>query len=285
MQIDWFTAIAQIVNFLILLALLKHFLFKRIVDAMDRREAKIAGRIDEAQQKQQRADDKEKEFEQKSNELEKRRNKVLSQAREEAHKKKNEMLEGARKDVDEQRGKWLDSLEREREEFLDQLRRRGGSEVLRITERVLDDLAGAELLTAMSDRFVKRLKELPDDQWSHLTGAVQKSGAVAVVSSHEIPDKTRDSIKGILGEHVDGKFDIDYQVDEDMLCGLAVQANGYQLAWSSRDYLDDLRTHLGELLQQRHEQSQQDTESSKSGSEETEESESEPNESDQEGES
>jgi F-type H+-transporting ATPase subunit b len=38
MGIDWFTLVAQIANFLILVALLKHFLYNRIIKAMDERE-------------------------------------------------------------------------------------------------------------------------------------------------------------------------------------------------------------------------------------------------------
>ena len=35
---DWFTVIAQIINFLILVALLKRFLYGPIIRAMERRE-------------------------------------------------------------------------------------------------------------------------------------------------------------------------------------------------------------------------------------------------------
>ena len=42
MQVDVFTLIAQIVNFLILVYLLKRFLYRPVLDAMDRREADIA---------------------------------------------------------------------------------------------------------------------------------------------------------------------------------------------------------------------------------------------------
>jgi hypothetical protein len=43
MLIDWFTVGAQIVNFLILVWLLKHFLYKPILNAIDAREKRIAG--------------------------------------------------------------------------------------------------------------------------------------------------------------------------------------------------------------------------------------------------
>ncbi len=51
MLINWFVVAAQIINFLILVALLKRFLYGPIVAAMTAREDKIAGRLKEAQQK------------------------------------------------------------------------------------------------------------------------------------------------------------------------------------------------------------------------------------------
>ena len=41
MQIDWFTVIAQVLNFFILVFLLKRFLYKPILKAIDEREGKI----------------------------------------------------------------------------------------------------------------------------------------------------------------------------------------------------------------------------------------------------
>ena len=56
MLINWFTVIAQIVNFLILVFLLKYFLYDRIVKAMDEREQRIQLRLKEAEEKKQEAD-------------------------------------------------------------------------------------------------------------------------------------------------------------------------------------------------------------------------------------
>jgi len=48
MEINWFTVIAQIVNFLILVWLLKRFLYKPVLKAIAEREQKIASRLDAA---------------------------------------------------------------------------------------------------------------------------------------------------------------------------------------------------------------------------------------------
>ena len=47
MLIDWFTVLAQIVNFLILVALMKRFLYGPLIAAIDAREQSIAARLAE----------------------------------------------------------------------------------------------------------------------------------------------------------------------------------------------------------------------------------------------
>ncbi len=49
MLINWFTVLAQIVNFLILVYLLKRFLYGPIIRAMQEREKKIARRLQDAE--------------------------------------------------------------------------------------------------------------------------------------------------------------------------------------------------------------------------------------------
>ena len=53
MLIDWFTVAAQLVNFLILVWLLKRFLFKPITSAIDAREKRIATELAAADAKKQ----------------------------------------------------------------------------------------------------------------------------------------------------------------------------------------------------------------------------------------
>ena len=56
MELDWVTVSAQVVNFLVLIGLLKRFLYGPIVDAMDRRERHIAERLDEAMAREREAE-------------------------------------------------------------------------------------------------------------------------------------------------------------------------------------------------------------------------------------
>ena len=54
MLIDWFTVGAQVVNFVILVWLMKHFLYKPILSAIDAREKRIASELAAANTKRDR---------------------------------------------------------------------------------------------------------------------------------------------------------------------------------------------------------------------------------------
>ncbi|MFQ3186924.1 MAG: F-type H+-transporting ATPase subunit b, partial [Marinomonas primoryensis] len=51
MLIDWFTVIAQLINFLVLVWLLKRFLYRPILNAIDAREKRIADELADADEK------------------------------------------------------------------------------------------------------------------------------------------------------------------------------------------------------------------------------------------
>jgi F-type H+-transporting ATPase subunit b len=73
MLIDWFTVGAQALNFLILVWLLKRFLYKPILDAIDAREKGIAAELADAAAKQAEAKTERDGFRAKSEEFDHQR--------------------------------------------------------------------------------------------------------------------------------------------------------------------------------------------------------------------
>jgi F-type H+-transporting ATPase subunit b len=66
MLIDWFTVGAQLLNFLVLAWLLKRFLYRPILDALDAREQRIAAELADADAKRAEADKARDEFQHKN---------------------------------------------------------------------------------------------------------------------------------------------------------------------------------------------------------------------------
>ena len=96
MLIDWFTVVAQVVNFLILVWLLKRFLYRPILNAIDAREKRIATELADADAKKAEAIKERDEFQHKNEEFDRQRAALLSQATDEAKAERQRLLDEAR---------------------------------------------------------------------------------------------------------------------------------------------------------------------------------------------
>lgn len=110
MQIDYFTIAAQIVNFLILILLLRHFLYRPVIQAMDEREKKIVSRLKDAEQKEKDAKQEEEAYHKAQAELSDKRQEMLSKAAQEAKAWRSDLMEKAKKEVDESKARWYEDL-------------------------------------------------------------------------------------------------------------------------------------------------------------------------------
>ena len=96
MLIDWFTVGAQALNFLILVWLIKRYLYKPILDAIDAREKLIAARLADAEAKKTEAKKESDEFQHKNEEFDAQRAALLNKATGEANAERKRLLEEAR---------------------------------------------------------------------------------------------------------------------------------------------------------------------------------------------
>ena len=100
MLIDWFTVGAQALNFVILVWLMRRFLYKPILDAIDAREKKIAAELADAAAKKAEAKKERDEFQHKNEEFDQQRAALLSKATDEAKAERQRLLDEARKAAD-----------------------------------------------------------------------------------------------------------------------------------------------------------------------------------------
>src|SRR5450432_153154 len=113
MLIDWFTVIAQVVNFLILVWLLKRFLYRPILDAIDAREKRIAAELADADAKKAEAQRERDEFQHKNEEFDRERAALLTKATEEARAERERLLNEAREAADALKAKREESMSNE----------------------------------------------------------------------------------------------------------------------------------------------------------------------------
>jgi F-type H+-transporting ATPase subunit b len=255
MQVDWFTVVAQIVNFLVLVGLLHRFLYKPIIRAMDAREERIAERLREAEEREQEADQEARAHREKREELERQRDDVLAQAKDQAAKERREMIEDARREVDELQSRWRASLRDQRQSFLSNTRQQAGEQICAVARRVLRDLASERLEAHIVQVFLDRIREMDDQARGEMAEAIQDSEeSFTVVTSFDLPDDVRRKVEGTLGDLLADASAVDYARSSDLVCGIELRTGGRKIAWSVDEYLDALSDSLAEALDEESEE-------------------------------
>lgn len=252
MPIDWFTIGAQLINFLILVWLLKRFLYRPILDAIDAREQRIAKEIADADTKKAEAEGARKTLQQKNEAFDRQRDGLMARAEEEAKMERQRLLDDARQAADTLRVNRLDALKREQQNLSDEIARRVRQEVFALTRKTLADLAGTALEENMSGVLIRRLRELGDGAREEFAGALKtSSGPVLVRSAFDLPPEQQTAIRLAINETFSADIPIRFESAPDLVSGIEMTANGRKIAWSIDHYLTSLEQDVSELLLQR----------------------------------
>jgi len=251
MLIDWFTVLAQVANFLILVWLLKRFLYRPILNAIDAREKRIASALADADAKEAEAKKERDEYQHKNEEFDQQRAALLSQATIDAKGERQRLLEEARQAADALSAKRLETLRNDAHNLNQAISRRTRQEVFAIARKALTDLATATLEERLCEVFTRRLCEMDAKAKEGLASALKTASAPALVrSAFELPTEQRAVIQNALNETFSAVIPIRFETAPDLISGIELTTNGQKLAWSIADYLASLENGVGELLKE-----------------------------------
>lgn len=249
MHLDWFTLVAQILNFFILVWILKRFLYQPILKAMGEREAHIRDTIVQADEEKKKTQAERIDLEHKNTEFAKQRDELLKQARNDAQEERKHLIEEARAEFETARLRYQKTLVREQNDLQQELSRQARIEVIAIAQRVLGDLADSELQERMAHKFCHRLAALSDEEKDQLRKPLEQSPERLATIRHsvEMSPETREtlrkSITGILGS-----LTLNFEDKPALGCGIELAVDGQKVAWSVDDYMRSLEISLNELL-------------------------------------
>ena len=251
MLIDWFTVGAQALNFLILVWLMKRFLYKPVLHAIDEREKRIAAELADAAAKKAEAEKAREEFQHKNETFDQQRAALLSKATDEANTERQRLLDDARKAADALSVKRMDALRNEARQLNQAIARRTQQEVFAIARKALTDLASTSLEERATDVFTRRVRAIDEKVKAGLADALKTASyAARVRSAFDLPPEQRAAIQQALNETFSADIHLRFETAPDLVSGIEFTTNGQQVAWSIADYLASLETGVDELVKQ-----------------------------------
>jgi F-type H+-transporting ATPase subunit b len=249
MLIDWFTVAAQALNFLVLVWLLKRFLYKPILGAIDAREKRIAAELADADAKKTEAQKERAEFQHKNEQFDQQRAALLSRATDEAKAERQRLLDEARRAADALSAKRSATLRNDALHLSQAISRRTQEEVFAIARKALADLATTSLEEQMSEVFTRRLRAMDAKTKASLAETLKAASEPTVVrSAFDLAAEQQAAIQNALNETFSAEINVRFEIAPDLVSGIELTANGQKVAWSISDYLASLKNGLDELL-------------------------------------
>jgi len=247
MLIDWFTVVAQGLNFLVLVWLLKRYLYKPVLAAIDAREKHIALAIAAAASQGKAAEQERAALAAKMAALEAESAVLLEKAASAATAERARLLADAHTEADALRAKQMNALRDDQRRLRQGIARSAQQEVLAIARKVLGDLAGASLEERVAAVFVQRLDTLDGTAKGTLVAAFAGASAAVVRSAFGLTEAQRALIQNRVEMEFAASVVLRFEVATEMLCGVELLVGGQKLAWSVADYLDGLEQKVAYL--------------------------------------
>jgi F-type H+-transporting ATPase subunit b len=247
MLIDWFTVGAQAINFLILVWLLKRFLYKPILDAIDARERRVAEQLSDADAKMAQAQKQRDDYLERNAAFDRERETLIAEADEKAKAESRRIIEDARRAAETLRAQRYRALEDEARNINGLIRDRAKDEVFAVARKALQDLAGDSLERRMVEAFLRRLADLPQAERAAIEASLHGDGAPLVRSAFELPPDQRDAIETAIQKEFSTKTAIRFETAPDLIAGVELAAGGLKAGWSISEYLASMEDDLTRL--------------------------------------
>ncbi|TWU38349.1 F0F1 ATP synthase subunit B family protein [Novipirellula artificiosorum] len=249
MDIDWFTFVAQIINFLILVGLLRWLLYGPITKAMSQREQRIADRLDEADRQRRQAEQEKQTYQQKSSDLDSRREELLGKAKQDADDQRKQLIQNARREVDRRRDQWTEAFQRDQQQQRHETQRETAKLATAIARQTLALLADTPLQAGMVSQFIRRLSDIDSKQRDQILQNLKDSQDTIVIRSgcelgEEEQLRLRDAVHDSLGPGIAFHFEI----DEELICGIELVAGGYSLTWNAGEFINEIDQQFSKAL-------------------------------------
>lgn len=246
MLFDWFTVLAQLINFLVLVWLLKRFLYKPVLQAIAEREKRIAGQLQAAAAQEAEAHRVQTLYMSMNEALGRDREMLLKKAVTEAEAQKRQLMEEGRTEYAQLRSRWEQALGREREALLEDIRTKAGEEVIALAGRMLRDLAEAPLEECMVHVFARHIRALPADDIKRLKRAMMADGSHLIVrTAFDLPQTGKTELQDAVRETFSTTAACLFEKRPDLISGVEVTAGGLRISWNVSDYLSTLAKDAG----------------------------------------
>lgn len=230
MEFDWTTFILEIINFLILVWILKRFLYKPVLDVIDKRRAGIESTLADAQRIATKANELKQQNEQNLMMWETEKEEAQTQLMTELASVRERKMANLDVAIAEEAGRRRVLNERHRGEFERLAEEKGIKQGAEFSAKFLSRLASPELEATLCTLLLEDLQHLSsEDQNAVIQAAVVPGTIIKVKSAFILNQDRQKELSNALLAITDRVLPIEYEVEPALVAGLKVNIGPWVL--------------------------------------------------------
>ena len=246
MGFDLVTFFAQIVNLFVLVWLLKRFLYRPILEVIEKRQQEIRNTVQAAENMRLASEKERKKWEKEKQIYETEHQKELSQISQELEEKRKEGLAEIKSSLQRQRLKMQNDLLAEMSALHTDIGHFIATDFMHLAGVALKDLSGCCPLDQALNLFLKKIRSLDKKEVKKINIIIQKQNLIFINSSETLSKKQIEETTHILQKMFDipSRCKIKFNTVPELILGVEMRTGDVSLDWNIKAYLDILNANL-----------------------------------------
>ncbi|WKE64217.1 F0F1 ATP synthase subunit delta [Gallaecimonas kandeliae] len=236
MELSWSTFLLEGINFLVLIWILKRFLYGPVLAVMARRRAAIEAQLAEAQSRQQQAEAMSVQYQGRLADWEKERQRLKAALALELDAQKQRHQAALEEELAASRAQAQAADARQEAQRRRQQELQALAQGATFASRLLAKAAGPELEARLFELLLAGLAGLDEQQQAALAG----QGAVQLASAYPLPEAARARLEAELARLLGQKPALNYREQPELLAGFELKLGDWLLEANLREELRGL---------------------------------------------
>ena len=241
MNIDFYTLIAQIINLLILLFLLRKFLYVPVLKAVEERQAKNLQLQKEIAQQKEKADKMEQQLAEKLADIDVQKQEILKQTRQSAEALFKQLEDQARENFAAETLKWKNVLLSEQQSF-----EAGIQSLVAEYFSSFAEKAFAQLADINFNKLSDKINALSLPQKKEILSPFKQKKFIEVITADTLTEKTQTEFAQFLQKtlQLSKEAELVFSTDKEIICGVRIKAEETVIEWNLAEYLAEFNKKL-----------------------------------------
>lgn len=241
MELSWSTFVLEIINFLVLVWILKRFLYKPVLDVISRRHQGIEQTRADADALQAEAKTLQQQYENRLADWNKERQQLRETLTLELEVERKRKLEELQTELDQQREKLRVAEASRQQDTQRKIEQVALNQAAEFAARLLQQIADANTEERLVELVISQLTQLPGERLQSIRNHYgQTPDAIQVVSAFELKAQLRDELEKAIQTLTGQDLPTHYQLNSDLIAGLRITVGAWVLAANLEDELRGL---------------------------------------------